>query len=312
VPKLIYEPLPPTTRQGTLDMIELADQIANEYARQGYTITLRQLYYQFVARGHLANLQANYKRLGNAVNLGRLGGRIDWNHVTDRTRNLASLPTWDSPSSIIDAAANGYRIDRWEGQLYRPEVWVEKEALAGVIGREADQQQAPYFACRGYVSQSEMWAAGMRFVRYRRNGLIPVVIHLGDHDPSGIDMSRDIQTRLALFCGGHGFEPPRFERIALNRDQIEQYDPPPNPAKQTDSRFEDYLAEHGDQSWELDALEPTVLADLVRQTVGRYVNDPDAWQARQDQQEHERADLLAVAHNWDDVTTDYGADGEGN
>jgi hypothetical protein len=305
MPYLAYET--PTLRGATAEMIAQADAIATEYAGQGYVITLRQLYYQFVARGLLANRQENYKRLGNAVKVGRYAGLIDWTHITDRTRNLARQSTWDTPEAIIQASASQFTRDWWPGQRHRPEVWVEKEALAGVVSPAAEAFQVPWLACKGYTSASEVWAAAQRFVRQRKHNLTPVVIHLGDHDPSGIDMSRDIRDRLAQFCLSHGQEPPEFVRVALNMPQIEEYRPPPNPAKTTDSRFEDYAGIYGDESWELDALPPDVLDTLIRDTIDGYITDRAAWGRWQEQQRRERDVLLAVADNWETVADEYGA-----
>lgn len=232
-------------------IIACANDIIEEYASQGYVLTLRQLYYQFVARDLIANRQSEYKRLGSIIADGRLAGLIDWDAIEDRGRNTHSPTTWPDPPAIINACAEQYKLDLWEDQNYRPEVWIEKEALLSIVQTACEPYRVSYFACKGYVSQSAMWAAGAkRLYSYLANGQIPVIIHLGDHDPSGIDMTRDISERLELFVG----ESVNIRRIALNFNQIHQYKPPPNPAKITDSRFNNYATEYGEESWELDAL----------------------------------------------------------
>ena len=148
---------------------------------------------------------------------------------------------------------------------------MEKDALVGIISRISDQYMVPYFSCRGYVSQSELWSAAQRFIEYLENGQQVVVLHLGDHDPSGVDMTRDIKDRLALFTEYEYTEQIEVRRIALNHDQIEAYGPPPNPAKFTDSRIHDYVAKFGHTSWELDALEPKVLVDLIEEHINQVV-----------------------------------------
>ena len=253
----------------------------DEYHRQGYDLTLRQLYYQFVSRDLLPNTQKSYKRLGGILNDARLAGLVDWDAIVDRTRNRRLLTRWENPAQIIDACVNSYHVDRWDGQPFRPEVWIEKDALVGVIQGVCNELDVPYFACRGYVSQSEQWRAGQRFRRDMRNGQDVVIFHLGDHDPSGIDMTRDNGDRLEMFSEA-GI---RVERLALNADQVAQYNPPPNPTKLTDSRAAGYLEEHGDESWELDALEPSVISDLIRQAVEGLI-DWDIWdetKAREDE-----------------------------
>ncbi len=251
-------------------VIDRANAIIDEYRAQGFVLTLRQIYYQFVARDFIPNTPASYKRLGIILNEARLAGLVDWDAIEDRTRNLNSPPAWSSVSDLLDACALQYQVDKWEGQKYRPEVWVEKEALAGVVDGIARELNIAYFSCRGYVSQSEMWSAAQRLNRTIQAGQVPVIIHLGDHDPSGIDMTRDIEDRLAMFI-----EVKRFpiRRVALNMDQIEEYDPPPNPAKTTDSRYEGYIELYGEDSWELDALEPRVMVDLIRNTVAGLCDD---------------------------------------
>lgn len=165
---------------GSLEIIARANVICADYQAQGFDLTLRQLYYQFVSRGLIANRQSEYKRLGDIVNNGRLAGLIDWDYIVDRTRNLQSLAHWQSPQQIIGAVAEQYRHDLWARQPYRVEVWIEKDALVGVIAGACDRNDVPYFSCRGYTSQSELHGAAMRLVGYEKDGQDTVVIHLGD------------------------------------------------------------------------------------------------------------------------------------
>lgn len=277
-------------------VIDQANRIIADYSAQGFDLTLRQLYYQFVARGLVPNRDSEYKRLGSVVNDARLAGLIDWNAIQDMTRYVRSLSHWDSPEEVIASAATNYRRDMWETQSYRPEVWIEKDALVGVISGVCEELDVPYFSCRGYTSQSEMWSAGQRLRRYVRQGQTPVILHLGDHDPSGIDMTRDITDRLALFMGGC-----EINRLALNMNQVRTYRPPPNPAKITDSRFIGYLQLYGEESWELDALEPRVLADLIRGALERFI-DTAAWEERTALVAEETATLEEAARRWDEVS----------
>jgi hypothetical protein len=194
------------------------------------------------------------------------------------------------------AVAEQFRYDRWADQPYYVEVWFEKDALMGVFERVANEMRLPFFSCRGYTSDSEVWGAAQRLLGKSRRGKMPVVLHFGDHDPSGLDMTRDIGDRLALF-GAYDVD---VRRLALNMDQVEEYDPPPNPAKDTDSRFSGYSATYGDESWELDALEPTVLAALVRDAVSDLL-DENAWEAQVAREEAEQRRLRAIADHWSEV-----------
>lgn len=282
-------------------IIETANRICADYRAQGYNLTLRQVYYQFVARGLIPNKDTEYKRLGGIINDARLAGELDWSYIEDRTRNVrGSFGGYLDPGRYLESVADGYVEPIWKGQEWRPEVWVEKEALADIIQQACGPTRTPTFSCRGYVSQSEMYAAAKRFQKRRRQGHRPLVIHLGDHDPSGIDMTRDIRERLDLMSGA----PVPVLRIALNMDQVEQYNPPPNPAKITDSRAMSYLEEYGDESWELDALEPSVLTDLIQDTLEGYIDREMMDAALASEAEGEER-IRTIADRWEDLETNW-------
>lgn len=280
-----------------MEIIRNADSILEDYAAQGYSLTLRQLYYQFVARGLIdENSQRRYKLIGKVINDARMAGMLDWDHIEDRTRSLSDWPSWDDPEEIIDSAARSFNMDLWRDQAYRPEVWVEKEALAGIIEKAVSKWRIPYFSCRGYTSQSEQYRAGKRMARHYRDGQVPIVFHLGDHDPSGCDMTRDNLDRLRMFAGRE----VEVVRLALNMDQIQQYSPPPNPAKFTDSRCSEYVSKHGYSSWELDALAPNVIEDLIDNAIGGVINFP-MFDAARDEVEKHRDVLTRISERYDDV-----------
>ena len=290
MPKIQYKKI--RFQQKSLDLIELVNQVVNEYSAQGYELTLRQAYYQLVARGYIPNNERSYKNIGNLINDGRLAGLIDWYSITDRTRNLRGNGHWNNPADVITSARYSYLLDKWEGQPNYVEVWVEKDALVDIVGQACRPLDTPYFSCRGYTSQSEMWSAAQRFIRQndRENRII---IHLGDHDPSGIDMTRDIQERLWLF--GADVE---VKRVALTMNQINTYNPPPNPAKITDSRASKYIAQFGDESWELDALEPKIITDLIIDEVTAF-RDDGIYQAICDREERGKYELRMIERNYD-------------
>jgi hypothetical protein len=288
-------------RAASREIIDKAVEIADQYAADGYNLTLRQLYYQFVARGLLANNDRNYKNLGGLVNDARLAGIMDWSRIQDRTRQVnGSFGGWADPGHYLDNVASRYFEAIWEGQAYRPEVWVEKEALADVVAQATAPDRVPYFACRGYVSQTAMYDAAKRFQQRRAADQQPVLIHLGDHDPSGIDMTRDIEDRLALMSWGS----VPVLRIALNMDQIEEYNPPPNPAKITDSRAQSYIARFGTTSWELDALDPATLTALIRDTLETYI-DRDLLEERRTHEAEQEQRIREVAERFGDLSENW-------
>lgn len=326
--------IPKRFTPASLALIVRARAICEEYQEQGLDLTLRQVYYQFVSRGYLPNKDTEYKRLGAVISDARLAGLLDWNHIIDRTRNLRGNSHWSSPDEIVQAAAGSYMRERWEGQPTRVEVWIEKDALVGVLQAVCPRLDVPYFSCRGYTSQSEVWAAAARLRSYVEDDGASrvVVIHLGDHDPSGIDMSRDIEDRLRLFWAvDAGLVDPEqvkselidgsleeniratvadldeeelpltINRIALNMDQVRRYKPPPNPAKITDSRAEGYIRKFGNESWELDALDPKRLIDLVENAV-LAERDEDIWDVTLGRERRERSALQDAARRWNEVT----------
>ncbi len=295
-------------RKSTLARIEQANVIIAEMQAEGYTLTVRQLYYQFVARDLLENTQQNYKNLASMVDNARKAGLIDWDAIEDRTRYLRYITAYNDPASFLRRQAERFYAEAlWRDQEVYCEVWVEKDALLGVVERPALEWRVPYFACRGYASSSELYEAGKRLARKRAAGKRVVIFHLGDHDPSGLNMSDVNRDSLRLFARSNGIT---LERLALNYDQVEEYDPPPNPAKDTDARFGGYADimrdEHGYEeddevpSWELDALNPSVIDQIIRTAIEGVV-DKEKFSARYAEEEANKNTLLAAADSWDYV-----------
>jgi hypothetical protein len=290
----------PNFRASSLAIIELADEICTDYRRRGFNLTLRQLYYQFISRDAFPNDERNYKRLGSIVNDARLAGMIDWSHIEDRGREahdvhwLGHVPP--EMSTAVDGLKYYHSLDLWEGQDYRFEVWVEKQALEEVAERAVRGYRSGYFACKGYVSQSEMYAAGQRLRNVISEGQTPIILHLGDHDPSGIDMTRDIGDRLSMFAG----DEIEVRRLALNMPQIRALNPPPNPAKLTDSRSDSYVAKYGTSSWELDAVSPEQLVTIVRREIEKLI-DRDLFDEKVAEEEQGREVYEKLSVNWDEI-----------
>lgn len=278
------------------ELIRHVNTIAAAYARQGFSLSLRQIYYQMVSKNLITNTLQSYSRLGDVVTLGRMAGLIDWNTVVDRTREVHGNSHWDNPEAIVDICAKTFAIDKWDNQRTRVEVWIEKQALEDVVRHACEPLDVRYIACRGYMSITAMYEAAQRYITYINDGQDVVIIHLGDHDPSGIDMSRDILDRLETFCE----QSMDVNRIALNMDQITVWNPPANPAKMTDSRFKSYMDKYGTSSWELDAIPPDVLSDMITDAVMPY-RDEDVWDAAVAEENDAKKKLAQIAGNWDKV-----------
>jgi hypothetical protein len=248
-------------RQETLDKIVRLRRILKDYPNQ--KLSARQVFYQFVSRGWLENTQRSYKNITGILADARYAGLVDWDAIEDRGREPTRPPQWRDLKSLVGAALSSYRLDRWEGQRFYVEVWCEKAALAGVLSPVALRSHVTMMVNRGYSSASAMRESAQRFLDAADGGRAPVLLYLGDHDPSGEDMVRDVRDRLVEF----GLAEIEVVKLALTMEQIRAYNPPPNPAKVTDSRAAGYIAEHGSSSWELDALPPDVLTSLVEEAI---------------------------------------------
>lgn len=302
--------------------------ILRRYSAEGYDLSLRQLYYQLIAADllpshwedpttHSTNNEKSYKKIGTIVSDARLAGIIDWDMITDRGRVTVSNSHWESPQEIIKSAAEGFRIDKWADQPSHVEVMVEKQALEGVLIPVCNLFDVSFTANKGYSSSSSLYEIGKRLEERLSDGKKVHVIYLGDHDPSGIDMTRDISVRLNLFANVIPYEAlavlekaghrvgeviasakkgkhVEVHRVALNLPQIKDLNPPENPAKMTDSRAEDYVARFGDSSWELDAIEPKALARLVGNKI-EELRDGDLWLKSLRRENDMKAELLELA-----------------
>jgi hypothetical protein len=279
----------------SLARIKQINTVLAEYEAAGYVLTLRQLYYQMVARGHIENTVQSYKRTVNLVGDARLAGLIDWAMITDRNRETISPPHWTSPAEIVSAAAEQFAIDKWADQPTHVEVMVEKDALAGVLIPVCRSLDVRFTANKGYNSLSNMHEAGKRIAGYLRKQKDVYILYLGDHDPSGIDMTRDVRERLEMFADSH----IEVNRLALNYDQVEALNPPENPAKETDSRYQAYVLEFGESSWELDAIEPGALAELVTNAV-EDLRDSELWKEAVAREADMREQLQSFADTYDE------------
>ncbi len=308
------------------ERLQKINGIIDEYARDNYTLTLRQLYYQLVSRNVIANKVEEYSKLSKLLREGRMCGVVDWDAIEDRLRVIKKPATWKSPKDILETAMTQYAKDRLLGQKVYVEVWVEKDALSQVVQRSAAKYQTPVLVSRGYNSVTAIYDAYKRYQDKIAKGVKVEILYLGDHDPSGLDMIRDIRNRVSFMIANdyanddliidwwnaerdtpdvrHSFsshkdydelielsykkETPTREAkqeelyraiindlyvshtgifkvtpIALTKEQIDQYQPPPNPAKMKDPRSGDYVKKHGRISYEVDALEPKILDALI-------------------------------------------------
>ncbi len=249
----------------TLACIDQANSIIHEYMSAGYRMTLRQLYYQFVSRDLLANVEKNYRSLAKTISNGRLAGLIDWDAIEDRGRVPNVPPQWNEIDDVLTAAVEQFRLPRWNTQPTYAELWVEKQALAGVLEPLAYGFHVPLMVNKGYSSMSAMYESAQRF---RRHDKPKHLFYLGDLDPSGEDMVRDIRDRLYMF----GVDDLEVTKVALTMAQVEEHEPPPNPTKVTDPRAAWFIEQYGDSCWEVDALPPPTLEALIRNALNEIID----------------------------------------
>jgi len=266
--------------------LEQINKIIEEYFEEGYSLTLRQLYYQLVAKGMIENKKSEYQKLMNIVKKGRLAGVIDWDAIEDRLRIPYAPPWHENPEDALDSLFKEYCVNRQEGQETYLEVWCEKDALSSILYRVTAKYQIPLLIDRGYSSISAMYRAHERFVGRRVK-----IFYVGDFDPSGLDMLRDIMQRMMDF----NLDPNTFklEPIALTEEQIKEYEPPPNFAKIKDPRYEWYMKKHGTKSWEVDALPPKVLHSLLEDHIKESI-DLELYQEQLKREEQDRKRLVQL------------------
>jgi hypothetical protein len=297
-----------TQRQLIEHMTEIIDEMS-------MTMTARQLYYQFIGRDLFPeswvddvynakhglppgtkNTLKNYKKFAALLTDARYAGLVGWNAIEDRTRRPTIWSDHENLREAVDDLIRTYRLPRWRGQPRYVELWVEKDALASQMEPIASSFHVSLMSNRGYSSASSMYEAAQRIMRESNQAESdyydddkperdPTIFYVGDHDPSGEDMVRDLEARLVEF----GVERLTFVKLALTMEQVKKYRLPPNPAKTSDSRFETYVAEHGNKSWEVEALSPKVLAEIVRKALAGSVDQKMMDKIIEQEKEHKGA-----------------------
>jgi len=294
----------------TAKVIEQANEIMEEYS--GDQLTLRQLHYQFVARDLYENTMRNYKKLGDIIRNGRMAGLISWDLVQDRTRGLTGYGGGSSgPAQAIRSASYGYKEPLWDTQPVKVEVWVEKDALTGVLTDPAYDHRLWYFATKGYPSISSLKEAADRYKRQDQRGESTVILYFSDHDPEGLHMPEQVGEALEQF----GVTNVEIRRMGLTMEQIREHQPPASAAKRGSSRIQSYYDATGtDEAWELDALKPAVIQQLIVDEVLK-IRDDDLWEAALEKEAEGEEMMTRIARNYDEIVQflddrEYGEDND--
>lgn len=266
-------------------MVELVREVLGQYS---FSPTIRQVYYRLVSPPYqvIENKTSVYKYFDAQMVRARERRHLPRDAFSDTSRQtLGGDYGYLSPEEFQEALREAaqpekYTRPMWNTQPAVVEAWIEKDALAVLLNMVAREYRVPVFASRGYSPFTLLDKAVDRFVE--KGG---VILDFRDHDPSGQDMCRDVQERLTRYGGRFRYVP-----VALTYDQVKAFDLAPNPTKRADPRAAAYIAQFGDECWELDALPPDELNRILEKAI-RWEIDWDRWAETEDRITMER-DIL--------------------
>jgi hypothetical protein len=290
--------------------VKRTNDIILDYAAQDLLpLTLRQIHYQMVVRHKdYPNTKISYDHLAADLVQARLSGLVPWNAIDDPTRGLHDRASWDSIQERLESAARSHHINRWTNQQKWPMVLVEKDAALGIISRACDDLDVPFASMKGYGSLSALRnQVANHCLRALNLGKEPVIIHLSDHDATGHDMERNLTEYLDKLVR----QSIDVRHVALTLEQIKEgYGDgnalPPDPVKTKDPRrkkYLEYLNAEGieEGAWEMDALRPDVLHNIIVNEIKSCCWDEGAWQEVEDQEQEQKQTIHKVVERWDSV-----------
>ena len=264
---------------------KIVEEALEVFKQYDSALTLRQLYYRLVSKHLFPNTINSYKRLSRVMVKAREQGDVPVNCLEDRSRRILGRGDtgYTSAEEFLRKRIAGlkesykeFTMPMWDDQHNYVLVSLEKDALSRLVSDIANQYSVRTFPTRGYPSFTYV----NRMATYIRNRLKDkptVILYFGDFDPSGIDIERDLDDRLKKYDAGDF----KVRRVALTKDQIQQYSLPPMPVKRSDARSDGFLESYGDQSVELDALDPNTLKLMVAQSIAGHI-DLDLWRRKEE------------------------------
>jgi len=253
-------------------MAKLLQHALNVISQYDIPLTVRQVFYRLVAAGIIQNTRSNYNTLDRCLVNARIRGIIPFEKLEDRSRQfLAGDHEFEDPEDFmawrveaLKSSADQYELPYWHFQPEYVEVWLEKDALSALFKQVCDRLHVVLAPCRGYPSLTYLYEAAQRLKNIDK----PItILYFGDLDPRGRDIERYITETLEDF----GVE-ANVERVALTWQQVEAYGLPPAPTKKTDTMARQWVESFGDAAWELDALEPNLLVQLVEHSILEHFN----------------------------------------
>jgi hypothetical protein len=270
------------SRDEVYSLFNAVVDILDEY--RGEPITIRHLFYRLVSRGVLEKDEKAYKNLCAYLSKWRKAGHLQFDHFVDGTRWYHGITGFNDAAEALDDAIAAYRKNLWKSQKYYVEVWCEKDAILSLIMPLVQQWTLKAFPCRGFTSLSSTFAAAKTFKDAIERGRRPVILYLGDHDPSGLAIDDSIEDSFGYYDIDGMVD---FRRVAILRHHIVDFKLPTRPVKKTDSRSKGW--EGG--CVEIDTLSGQQIRDLLNKEVESLV-DPEEYQRLKDIEEAER-EMLA-------------------
>lgn len=246
--------------------------------------TCRQVFYQAATAKLVEKTEPAYKMVCRHLADMRLVGSLPFGWIADSTRWMRKPDSFSGLEDAIESTARFYRRDVLREQPVYLEVWCEKDALAGVIYDVTSVYDIPLMVCKGYASLTYLYAAAEAIAAQRKPAHL---FYFGDFDPSGVDISRNVERRLREFAPGAEIH---FERVAVNEEQIDEWNLPTRPTKTKDTRSGNF----GARSVELDAIPPKQLRELVRAKIEQYIS-PRQLEVLKVAEDSERTILMRMA-----------------
>jgi len=246
--------------------LELLDQVLKIIDSYDFSLTLRQIYYQLVAKQIIPNKQEYYKKLSRVCVTGRDEGILPEEAFADRLRAVDKPGAWLDLNSFMETVKRAYNKDKWNNQPKYLEIWTEKDALRSVLTEITYQYDVSLMVARGQLSRTAIYEASERYKA--KTDRECYLYYCGDFDPSGLSIYDSIRKRLEAF--GIFIN---FERIALTEGQIEKYKLPSDPGKQSDPNYNKFVALYGDDKVvELDSLPPDILRDIIKEAITKNID----------------------------------------
>ena len=246
----------------SLRLLERVQEIIKSY---DFALTLRQIYYQLVAKQIIPNQQSYYMKLSRLCVIGRDEGILPEDAFADRLRQIDKPDSYLDLDDFMDTVKDAYRKDKWQNQAAYIEIWTEKDALRSVLTEITYSYDVNLMIVRGQVSRTAIYESYERFAKKIDEGKDCFLYYAGDFDPSGLSIYSSLVKRIRKH--GNTGKYITFERVALTPAQIEEYNLPSDPAKRKDPNYKRFIDEYGDGVVELDSLPPDVLRNLIKECI---------------------------------------------